>query len=161
MNGAPSKVSDFFGMAQCEHPVRSFVAGVGRRCRVAFAKGSWHLREALNTAGPTAVAHHLELAVPVFGWKPKLHLDFGVSGRLQGCRNPAMRGQYQWSGLRTAPCGGSGWSAAAALGRLRAGRHELDSREDGIGGLEGLQFFTSGGIEGRGRRHAAKGEQER
>ena len=74
---APSEVDDLLRMAQREHPVAALVARVGGCGGVSFAQRRGHLREA-DDAGPSAVAHHFELAVPIFDGQPQLHLDVGI-----------------------------------------------------------------------------------
>jgi len=79
-------------------------------------------RALIDIAVPAAVAHGLELAIPVGGGQPDLDLDVGVGRRLQRRRHAAERRQVREGiGLRAAA---AGWS------RQGAGRHRL-RRGDG------------------------------
>ena len=93
MDRAPAEIDDLLRMPEREHAVAAFVAGVGGGSGVAFAQRRGHLREA-DDAGPAAVAHHLELAVPVLDGQPQLHLDVGVRRRPQRRSHAAMGRQH-------------------------------------------------------------------
>ncbi len=104
------EVHQLLGMAQPPRPVSALVAGVRPGRGVAFAQRRPHIAETLDRSRHASVAHHLELAVPVFGGQPYFHVDVRIRGRRQRDRHAAVGRQHHGSGSRS----------SAASSRLRS-----------------------------------------
>ena len=92
---APAEIDDLFRMPESEHAVAALMAGVGGSGGISIAQRRGHLREA-DDAGPAAIAHHFEFAIPIFDGQPQFHLDVGVGGGPQRGGDAAMG----WEHLR-------------------------------------------------------------
>ncbi len=153
MHRAISEVHQLLRMVQAEHRIGALMAGVGSGRGIALADRYLHLREPLNRAGPSAIAHHLKLVVPVFERHPELHLNARIGRRHQRERHATVGGQHRRGG----PCRSRRESrrtaiATAALCGNRSSRNRFDGVDLGVGNRSRFQLvarrLSKGGAKG-------------
>src|SRR5579862_3158896 len=71
MHGAIRKIGDLLGMSESEHAASARIIGPVSRVvgsgGVTLAQGRRHCG-VTDGPGPSTIAHHLKLSIPVFGW---------------------------------------------------------------------------------------------
>ena len=135
------EVDDLLGVPEREHAglaVGGRVARVRAGRGVAAAQRFLHVAVALDRAGPAAVAHREELAVPVLRRQPQLHVDVRVRRRLQHHREATVlrdRLRRRRAGLRR--------RTAGIRGRLEhAGGDRRGARDRGAFESDGAELLA-------------------
>ncbi len=140
-------IDQLFRVARYERParrLRRLVSGVGGSRCITFLERRGHAA-AIDASSPTAIADCLELAVPIGGGQPYLHLDMRVGGRRKHRGHAAVRRHD------------AGRCLCGTAGAGKSGRHQFRRGDGGIGERQNLETLTGvlGGrrLSGTGGRH--------
>jgi hypothetical protein len=158
VDSTPRIIDELFRMSEGKASSRTGVTGVGRGCGVAASERVVQ-RRITDDAGPPAISHSLELAIPAGDRHPDFDFDIRIRCRRQRGGHAAESNGVAESLLSVGPAGGRTREAARGDDLGERNRRVLQpQRRERLTGL--CRERLVGGCDGDRRKSARRGDAD-